>query len=339
MSAPKVVVPPPFTAIQGLHESLKAAGFEVAIAGSMERPWTPEQLIEVVADADAVIASPGQPFPAEVLKAAPKLRMVSSPVVGVDHIDVDVATELGIVVANCPTDEIIIGMAEATVMFMVALLLQLERKQATMRAGNWRPPTTSTLLRRKTVGLIGYGRIARAVEQRLQGWEVTIQAYDPFVPNTVSLDTLLITSDVISIHTPRTKDTRGLIGTRELVMMKPTAILINTSRGGVIDEAALAEAINSGQIAGAALDVFEQEPINMDNPLFRSDPNRVILTPHNIGHNVESGPAGAELAFENIARVLEGELPRNVENREVIPRWQERFGLGAEGILYSGGGV
>jgi D-3-phosphoglycerate dehydrogenase len=211
-------------------------------------------------------------------------------------------------------------------MFMVALLLQLERKQTTMRAGNWRPPTTSTLLRKKTVGLIAYGRIARAVEQRLQGWEVTIQAYDPYVPNTVSLETLLTTSDVISIHTPRTKDTRGLIGRRELGMMKPTAILINTSRGGVIDEAALAEAIDSGQIAGAALDVFEQEPIDMSNPLFNCDPHRVILTPHNIGHNVESGPSGAELAFQNVARVLEGELPANVENREVIPRWQERFG-------------
>ena len=326
MSAPKVVVPARFTAISGLHEKLTAAGFEVETAGSMESPWSVDQMIAAVKDADAAIVSPGQPFPAEVLRACPKLRMVSSPVVGVDHIDLDAATELGIVVANCPTDEIIIGMAEATVMFMVALLLQLERKQATMRAGNWRPPTTSTLLRKKTVGLIAYGRIARAVEQRLQGWEVTVQAYDPYVPNTVSLETLLTTSDVISIHTPRTKDTPGMIGKRQLEMMKPTAILINTSRGGVIDEAALAEAIDNGVIAGAALDVFVDEPIKMDNPLFKCDPNRVILTPHNIGHNVESGPAGAELAFENVARVLEGELPRNVENREVIPAWQKRFG-------------
>src|SRR6266508_569499 len=132
MSAPKVVVPARFTAISGLHEKLKAAGFDVAQAGSMDSPWSAEQLIEVVRDADAAIISPGQPFPAEVLRAAPQLRMVSSAVVGVDHIDVDVATDLGLLVANCPTDEIIIGMAEATVMFMVALLLQLERKQATM---------------------------------------------------------------------------------------------------------------------------------------------------------------------------------------------------------------
>ncbi len=330
MAAPKVVVPPELTANVGLHEKLRSAGYNVVVLDRRpETPWTADEIETLFADADAIIASPAQPFPAEVLQAAKRVRMISSPVVGVDHIDVDVATELGILVANCPTDEIIIGMAEATVMFMVALLLQLERKQATMRAGNWRPPTTSTLLRKKTVGLIAYGRIARAVEQRLQGWEVSIQAYDPFVEGTVSLEALLSTSDVVSIHTPRTKDTRGLIGRRELGLMKPTAILINTSRGGVIDEAELAEAIDTGQIAGAALDVFEQEPVNMDNPLFNCDPNRVILTPHNIGHNVESGPSGAELAFQNVARVLEGELPANVENKDVIPRWRERFGGGS----------
>jgi phosphoglycerate dehydrogenase-like enzyme len=328
MSAPKVVVPARFAAVAGLHERLAAAGFDVAVAGGTERPWSADELIEVVADADAAVVPPGQPVPAEVLRAAPRLRMVSSPVVGVDHIDVDVATELGILVANCPTDEIIVGMAEATVMLMVALLLQLERKQASIRAGAWRPPTTSTLLRHKTVGLIAYGRIARAVAQRLLGWEVTLQAYDPYVEGTVSLDTLLTTSDVISIHTPRTRETRGLIGRRELALMKPTAILINTSRGGVVDERALAEAIDAGRIAGAALDVFEQEPVDMDNPLFKCDPFRVLLTPHAIGHNVESGPAGAELAFQNVARVLAGELPANVENREVIPRWKARFGAG-----------
>ena len=326
MNAPKVIVAARFPAIEGLRERLQAAGLAVEVAGCPERPWTADELIEVVADADAAIVSPGQPFPAEVLRAASRLRMASSPVLGIDHIDVDVATELGIVVANCPADEIVVGMAEATVMLMVALLLQLERKQSTLRAGGWRPPTTSTLLRRKTVGLIAYGRIARAVEQRLQGWEVAVQAYDPHVAGTVSLETLLTTSDVVSIHAPATKETRRLIGRRELGLMKTTAILINTSRGGLIDEAALAEAIHADRIAGAALDVFEQEPIDMDNPLLTCDPFRVILTPHSIGHNVESGPAGADIAFQNVARVLAGELPANVENREVIPRWKERFG-------------
>ena len=108
-------------------------------------------------------------------------------------------------------------------------------------------------------------------------------------------------------------------------MMKPTAILINTSRGGVIDEAALAEAIDSGQIAGAALDVFEQEPPSMDNPLFRCDPFKVLLTPHSIGHSVESGPSGARCPSRTSQRALRGELPESVLNREVIPPWQARL--------------
>jgi phosphoglycerate dehydrogenase-like enzyme len=268
---------------------------------------------------------PTQPISADVLRAATRLTMAGCAVIGVDHIDVDAATELGVIVTNCPTRETIVGMAEASVMFMVALLLQLERKQASLRSGNWRPPTTSTLLMGKTVGLVAYGRIAHAVEERLQGWGLTIQAYDPFVEGTVDLDTLLKTSDVVSLHTPKTPQTRGLIGRRELGLMKPTAILINTSRGGVVDEAALAEAIDGGRIAGAALDVFEQEPPSMDNPLFRCDPFRVLLTPHAIGHSVESGPSGAQMAFENTQRALRGEVPANVINPEAIPAWQARL--------------
>ena len=290
--SPKIVVPEEATAYAGLHGKLKSAGDDLTVVpAAPQRHWSQDEIDRYFSDADVIISMPMQQFPAEVLRAAKKLTMIGSAVIGVDHIDVDAATELVVVVTNCPTRETIVGMAEASVMFMVALLLQLERKQASLRAGNWRPPTTSTLLLGKTVGLVAYGRIARAVEERLQGWGVTIQAYDPFVPGTVPLDRLLTTSDVVSLHTPRTSQTMGLIGKRELGLMKPTAILVNTSRGGIVDEAALAEAIDSGQIAGAALDVFEQEPPSMDNPLFRCDPFKVLLTPHSIGHSVESGPS------------------------------------------------
>jgi phosphoglycerate dehydrogenase-like enzyme len=323
---PKVVVPEELTAFAGLHAKLRAAGYDLTITPRVkDEPWTQEEIARYFADADVIITTPMQPFPAEVLRAAPRLNMLGCAVIGVDHIDVDAATELGVIVTNCPTHETIVGMAEASVMFMAALLLQLERKQASLRAGNWRPPTESTLLLGKTVGLIAYGRIARAVEARLQGWGVTIQAYDPFVQGTVSLETLLTTSDVVSIHTPRTSQTMGLIGRRELAMMKPTAILINTARGGIVDEVALAEAIDSGQIAGAALDVFAQEPPNMDNPIFRCDPFKVLLTPHGIGHSVESGPAGAAMAFDHVQRALRGELPGSVINPEAIPAWQARM--------------
>ena len=328
MDTPKIIAPSEFPAISGLHARLRAAGCEVVeIPRGRGRDWTADEMHELFADADVIIAEPGRPFPADVLRAAPRLRLISSPVIGVDHIDVDAATELGILVANCPTEEIIVGMAEATVMLMVALLLELERKQASLRAGTWRPPISSHLLRGRTVGLVSYGRIARAVEARLQGWQVTIQAYDPYVAGTVPLDTLLSTSDVVSVHAPRTPETRGLIGRRELGLMKPFAILINTGRGGIVDEAALADAINDERLAGAAIDVFEQEPISMDNPLLGCDPFRVLLTPHAIGHNLETGPAGVEMAYQNVRRALDGELPESVLNPTVIPRWKERVAL------------
>jgi phosphoglycerate dehydrogenase-like enzyme len=177
------------------------------------------------------------------------------------------------------------------------------------------------------VGLIGYGRIARHVEQRLQGWGVTIQAADPYVEGSVPLDELLRTSDVVSVHVVLTKETRNMLGARELALMKPSAILINTSRGGAVVEDALAEAINADRLAGAALDVFQQEPINMDNPLLACDPDRVILTPHSIGHNLESGPTGIQMALETIERALRGELPESVINPEVIPAWRRRLAL------------
>jgi phosphoglycerate dehydrogenase-like enzyme len=137
---------------------------------------------------------------------------------------------------------------------------------------------------------------------------------------------LLQTSDVVSIHSPRTPETLGLIGARELGLMKPTAILINTARGGLVDEAALADAIDHERIFAAAVDAWEEEPPSMDNPLFRCDPNRLIVTPHNVGHSLEIGPAGVEMAFRTINRVLEGELPESVANPQVIERWQARFG-------------
>ncbi|MGE3271993.1 MAG: NAD(P)-dependent oxidoreductase, partial [Chloroflexota bacterium] len=297
----------------------------VALPGPRDG-WSAEEIAEQFAGADIILASPNQKFGADVLRAAPNLRLIGSPVIGFDHIDLDTATELGILVSNCPTEEIIVGMAESTVMLIAALSLELERKQATLRAGGWREPHQSHLVRGKTIGLVGYGRIGRAVAARLQGWEVTIQIYDPYVQNSIPLDVLLQTSDVVSVHTPRTPETIGLIGARELALMKPTAILVNTARGSIVDEAALAEAINSEQIFAAGVDAWHNEPCGLDNPLLTCDPRRVILTPHNVGHSLEIGPAGVEMALRTVNRVLEGELPESVANPQVIERWQARFG-------------
>jgi len=327
MQAPTVVIPAPFNATLGLEERLTAAGYTVVVAPPGPRDgWSAEEIAQQFAGANIILAAPNQRFGADVLRAAPNLRLIGSPVIGFDHIDLETATELGILVSNCPTEEIIVGMAEATVMLIAALSLELERKQATLRAGGWRGPSQAGLVRGKTVGLVGYGRIGRAVAARLHGWGVTIRVYDPYLPTSIPLDLLLQTSDVVSIHTPRTPETIGLIGARELALMKPTAILVNTARGSIVDEAALAEAINAERIFAAAVDAWDQEPPAMDNPLFACDPQRVILTPHSVGHSLEIGAAGVEMAIRTVTRVLEGELPESVANPEVIARWQARFG-------------
>ena len=323
------IVIPPAPASNGvrLEEKLRAAGWQVRLTppGGGRVPWTEQQVQELFADADVIVATPGRLYPKELLRAAKRLRLITSAVIGVDNIDVDAATELGIMVANVLAPENIIGVAESTIMLIVALLLNLKLKERTLRGGQFRPNHVSHMLHGKTVGLVGYGRIGRAVEARLQGWGVTVQASDPYVPGTLALDDLLRTSDVISLHVVLTAETRNMIGARQLALMKPSAIIVNTSRGGAVVEADLAAAINAGAIAGAAVDTFEQEPINMDNPLLACDSDRVILTPHSIGHNVETGPSGIRIAFENVEHVLRGELPENVINREVIPAWRERL--------------
>jgi D-3-phosphoglycerate dehydrogenase len=281
----------------------------------------------IFGDVDVVVASPARPYPAELFAVAPRLRLITSPVIGVDTIDLDAASEFGVLVANCPTAENIIGIAEATIMLIVASLLKLKQKERSLREGHFRPRHASHLLHGRTVGLVGYGRIAHQVEQRLRGWGVKVQAADPYVPGTLSLDGLLRTSDVVSLHVVLTRATRNMIGARELALMQPSAILVNTSRGGAVVEEALAEAIDAGRLAGAALDVFQMEPIDMGNPLFRCDPDRVILTPHSIGHNLESGPTGVQMAFDNIDRALHGELPESVINPDVIPAWRRRMAM------------
>ena len=332
MSAPLVAAPPDPASVDGLQRRLRDAGYDVVetplIGG---REWTTAELTRLFGSCDAIVAHPSQRFPAVALRAATRLSLICSSVIGVDHIDIVAASDLGILVANCPTEENVVGVAEATVMLMAALMLELGRKQGSLRAGNWRPPTTAGILRGKTVGLVGYGRIARAVESRLQGWGVAILASDPNVPGTIGLDELLAVADVLSLHVVLTPGTHGLIGRREMDLMKRSAIIVNTSRGGTIDEVALAEAINSGRLAGAAIDVFSHEPLDPGNPLLSCDPARVILTPHAIGHNVETVPAAAKMAFEAVRCALRGDVPESVVNREVIPRWKGRAASAARG--------
>ncbi len=295
--------------------------------------YPPEELEQLFGDVDAIIATPRERYPRAVLQAARRLRIISSAVIGTEQIDVDAATELGIVVGYGAVPENYLGVAEAVVLLAAALLHRLKGKERDLRSGRWRHTAPGQLVWRRTFGLIGLGRVGLGVAERLQGWGVRLLGYDPYVDPAVAqrlgvtlvdLPTLLRESDVVSLHVTLTPETRHLIGAAELALMKPTAYLINTARGDVVDEAALAEALARKQLAGAAIDVWSREPPLPDHPLLRFEDD-VILTPHNIAHSEEGYAALAQAAVENTLRGLRGEEPLYVRNQEVMPRWRERL--------------
>ena len=283
-------------------------------------------------ETDVIVASPRDVCSREVLAAAPRLRAVVSSVIGVDTIDMDAANEMGLIVGHGAMPENFLGVSEATVMLIVALLLDLPGKARLLRTNAARPAQIQArMVRGKTIGLIGMGRTARGVVERLAGWGVTIQSYDPYVPQEaapagvtmVDLTTLLRTSDVVSVHVTLTSETRHMLGAAELRLMQPQAYLINTARGGAIDEQALYQVLRDRAIAGAAIDVFEQELLPLDSPLRTLD--NIILTPHMVGHSRELMAAIPPVAAENVLRVLRGEPPLYVKNPEVLPAWRQRL--------------
>ena len=255
----------------------------------------------------------------QVLEAAPRLRGIVTPGVGVETVDVAAATELGIVLANSPGN--IITVAESTILLMLALAKDLVGWMQAARES--RAPDSGMHgieLYQKTLGVVGFGRIGRYAAGLARAFGMTVLAYDPYadpgdLAERVSLDELLRRSDFVSLHVVLTPETQHMIGAEQLKLMKPTACLINTSRGGAIDEAALIEALRAGTIAGAGLDVFEVEPPERDNPLLAM-PN-VIGTPHGLSHAEESFRRCADLAQQSILSLIEGRLPEYTVNRSV----------------------
>jgi phosphoglycerate dehydrogenase-like enzyme len=248
-------------------------------------------------------------------RAAPHLKLVQLMSAGYEHIDLDLAARYGVPVAHFGGSNASV-VAEHCVMLILALYRRLLALDGAVRDGRWRagdPPLRE--LRGKRVGLIGLGYIGRELALRLRAFdcELVYVARHP-VPEAparrLELDELLRTSDVVSLHVPITRDTRGLIGARELCLMKPEALLINTSRGGVVDEAALLEALSAGRLAGAALDVFEHEPPDVASPLLGL--SNVICTPHIAGSSVEVWPRVVDTCFANIQRVARGEAPQHL---------------------------
>jgi phosphoglycerate dehydrogenase-like enzyme len=289
---------------------------------------------ELFGDAEVMMFSSRSVCSRQVLEAAPRLRGVVNPTIGLETVDLDACNEMGIIVGHGATPQNFLGMAEATVMLMLTLLYNPKATEEVLRGTRPRPRPTPTdmwarMLLGRTVGLIGLGRIGRAVAQRLGVFGARILAHDPFLgeaPAGVSptdLDTLLRSSDIVSLHVSVTPATHGMISERELALMKPDAFLINTSRGEAINEEALYRALRDRRIAGAALDNFVIEPLPEDSPLRTLE--NVILTPHMIGHTKDVMASFPAAALENITRILRGEPPLHCKNPDIIPAWRVRL--------------
>lgn len=268
-----------------------------------------ETLKKRVQNADVIMLA-NMPLPTEVLKAAANAKFIDVAFTGVDHIPLQDAKKRGIAVSNASgyADD---AVAELTTSFMIQLLRDLDKAQAACREGGTKAGLRANLLRGKVVGIIGAGSIGKRVAALCKAFGAKVIAHnrrmvsDPNIDANAPLDELLATADIITLHTPLTPETRGLIGKKELEMMKDSAFLINTARGPVVDNQALAAALDEGKIAGAAIDVFDMEPpLPPDYPLLHS--RNTIITPHLAFYSEESLNKRAETAFDNLHSWLAG---------------------------------
>jgi D-3-phosphoglycerate dehydrogenase / 2-oxoglutarate reductase len=309
---------------QHLLEPLRRDGHDIRFQDPLE-VRSEAALAAALKGVAATLASI-EPYTAAVLDQAPELRVIARLGVGYDAIDVPAATRHGVAVCTTPNTNHI-AVADMAVTLILACARRLIPADRTVRAGGWGLSGLGRDLRATTVGVVGTGLIGREVVKRLWGFSPTLLAHDVvqnqevvdrYGVSYVPLDELLERSDFVTLHAPLLPETRGLIGREALRRMKPTAYLVNTARGPLVDEAALVEALREGRLAGAALDVFATEPLAADSPLRQLD--NVILTPHIAGVTEESVEAMARMAVENAARVLRGEEPLSCLNPEVLRR-------------------
>jgi phosphoglycerate dehydrogenase-like enzyme len=299
--------------------ALTAAGCIMRIAPK-RGSRSPEELLALSADVAGAIVST-DPFTREVLRDSPNLLVIARTGVGIDSIDAEAATEFGVAITITPgaNEE---SVADHAIAMMLGLLRRIPQNDAGLRRGEWNRtgPHTPRQLSGCTVGLIGYGHIGRLVGRRLEGFGVELLVADPAIdesesPRSVELAELLAHSDVVSLHCPLIPATRHLIDQSALQLMRPHAVLVNTSRGGVVDERALIRALNEGVIAGAALDVFETEP-PYDSPLLAM-PN-VVVSPHNGGLSTKSVDTMVRMATSSVIDVLAGRVPDGLVNRAIL---------------------
>jgi D-3-phosphoglycerate dehydrogenase len=310
------------------REVLEQAGFELVVAPDSSE----ETLTELAGDVDAIMFCFAG-VTAKVLRAARKCVVASRYGIGVDNIDIPVCTELGIVVTNVP-DYCIDEVTDHTMGMIIALNRRLAVHSQEVKTGNWANVRLDRPMRRMrgaTIGIVGYGRIGRAIAAKAVAFGLNILAYDPYLSpgadtgdaRTVSLDELLAESDFVTVHVPLTDATRHLIGRDQLAAMKQDAILVNAARGGLVDETALAEALESGHLAGAGLDVMEPAPPDPRHPLLKQE--NVIVTPHTAFFSQASTLELETRTAWEVVRVADGGEPENFINPDV--RGKSRVGL------------
>jgi D-3-phosphoglycerate dehydrogenase len=306
---------------------------EVAEVKALRNSWPPvpeiteDEVIREISDVDAVVSFPGLPLTRRVIEAAPKLKIIAQHSIGFDNVDIQAATDKKVMV-TIGLQEGPQVVAEHAIGFMIALSRKFNLATDAVKKGEWKPREMwGSELWGKTVGIIGLGRIGSCLARIAQAFGMKIMTYDPYATETtarnvgvqlVDLVTLLKESDYITIHVPLTEETRKLISEKEFRLMKSGAFLINCARGAIVDEEALYVALVEGRIAGAALDVFSNEPPPSTHPLFKL--SNVMFTPHTAGATMESLVRLAASADEDVADVLKGKLPKveKIINRSLL---------------------
>jgi D-3-phosphoglycerate dehydrogenase len=332
---PKVLVSDSL-APQGIEILRQAEGIEVVESPGL----SPGDLLTAIGDIDALVIRSGTKVTADVIEAAPNLSVVGRAGIGVDNVDVAAATQRGIVVMNTPGGNTVTT-AEHALALLISLARHIPQATASMKSGRWeKKQFVGVELYNRTLGVLGLGNIGRIVADRARGLGMKVVAFDPFLSDEAAskldvellpLDALLERADAISVHVPRTKDTAGLLGREAFAKVKPGVLLVNAARGGIVDESALLEALDSGAVGGAGLDVFEEEPVPIDHPLIAHE--RVVCTPH-LGASTEQAQLNVAVAIAEQVRdfLLQGVVHNGVNvpsiSRELAARIRPYLVLG-----------
>jgi phosphoglycerate dehydrogenase-like enzyme len=340
LSRPKILIYRPVDESGESHRLLEAAGCEVVVAPpGADRT----ALAALAAGASVFLGATFRGFMDRAfLTISPQLRLIAKYTIGVDDVDVDAASALGVLVTHSPTEANWGGVAEGALAMMLAVLKRVRERDRHVKAGGWRePPIYGTYVGKRadgyagiTVGIVGLGRAGGRVADLLRPWGARLLAADPYVDagkfarhgvERADLETLLRESDVVTLHCNLTAETRGLLDRRRLALLKPSAVLVNTARGAVVDLDALCDALEARTLAAAALDVLPEEPLPRDARILRFG-DRVLLAPHMIAAN-QGGTLGAAIPWgaEAALAALRGQVPDRVYNTAAVAKWRERF--------------